>query len=96
MNILGYQGGFLDEEEKQVRRTASVKVISVAIIAKIVAVLISEGFVGEAAPVNVNRRISTFCSLLVVLISVSMLMFTCVSAAVLAQAAELGKESGKE
>ena len=55
MKALGYQGEFIEEEESQPRKTAQAKSISVGMIAKIVAVLMSEGFSVEAAKVGLKR-----------------------------------------
>ena len=55
MKALGYKGEFVEEEEPQPRKTAQTKSISVGMIAKIVAVLMSEGFSAEAAKVGFQR-----------------------------------------
>ena len=50
LKALGYKGDFLDDEEQQVRRTKNgMKTVSVSMIAKIVAILMSEGICVEGA-----------------------------------------------
>ena len=50
LRALGYKGDFLEDEEQQVRRTKNgMKTVSVSMIAKIVAILMSEGICVEGA-----------------------------------------------
>ena len=98
MKALGYKGEF-EEEEPQPRKTAQTKSISVGMIAKIVAVLLSEGFSVEAAKVGFKSSTpwvsGFFLLVLVCMVMVAFVSMKCLSAAVLAQAEGLGKE-GKE
>ena len=55
MKALGYKGEFIEEEESRHGKTGQTKSISVGMIAKIVAVLMSEGFSVEAAKVGFKR-----------------------------------------
>ena len=102
---LGYGGDFVDEQESQVRRTKGrSSAISVSMIAKIVAMLMSEGINVEGAKIgldmgmaNVGTKHSTSCRLgicLFVLVCVGscVMLSMCPSAAVLAQATGLGKK----
>ena len=103
MKALGYRGEFIEEDEMQTRKVTKMKSISVGMIAKIVAVLMSEGFSVEATRIGeVFVESKPWCMsglywlILICLgmfICVSMTM-TCSSAAVLVQAVGPGK--GKE
>ena len=96
MKALGYKGEFVEEEEPQPRKTAQTKSISVGMIAKIVAVLMSEGFSVEAAKVGFKRSTpwmsGFFLLVLVCMVIVAFVSMKCLSAAVSAQAEGLGKE----
>ena len=96
MKALGYKGEFVEEEESQPRKTAQAKSISVGMIAKIVAVSMSEGFSVEAAKVGFKRStpwMSGFFLLVIVcMVVVAFVSMKCLSAAVSAQAGGLGKE----
>ena len=96
MKALGYKGEFVEEEEPQPKKTARTKSISVGMIAKIVAVLMSEGFSVEAAKVGFKsstRWTSGFFLLaLVCMVMAAFVSMKCLSAAVLTQAEGLGKE----
>ena len=103
MKALGYRGEFIEEDEMQTRRVTKMKSISVGMIAKIVAVLMSEGFSVEATRIGEVFVESKPCCMsglywlilicLGMFICMSMTM-TCSSAAVLVQAVGPGK--GKE
>ena len=103
MKALGYRGEFIEEDEMQNRRVTKMKSISVGMIAKIVAVLMSEGFSVEATRIGEVFVESKSCCMsglywlilicLGMFICMSMTM-TCPSAAVLVQAVGPGK--GKE
>ena len=100
MKALGYKGEFVEEEEEpQPRKTAQTKSISVGMIEKIVAVLMSEGFSVESAKVGFKRSTpwmsGFFLLVLVCMVIVAFVSMKYLSAAVLAQAEGLGKE-GKE
>ena len=90
MKALGY------EEEPRPRKTAQTKSISVGMIAKIVAVLMFEGFSVEAAKVDFKSSSpwmsGLFLLVLVCIVMVAFVSMKCLSAAVLAQAEGLGKE----
>ena len=96
MKALGYKGEFVEEEEPQPRKTAQTKSISVGMIAKIVAVLMSEGFSVEPAKVGFKRSTpwmsGFFLLVLVCMVIVAFVSMKCLSAAVSAQAEGLGKE----
>ena len=103
MKALGYRGEFIEEDEMQTRKVTKMKSISVGMIAKIVAVLMSEGFSVEATRIGeVFVESKPWCmSGLYWLILICLGMFicmsmtmTCSSAAVLVQAVGPGK--GKE
>ena len=89
MKALGYKGEFVEEEESQPRKTAQTKSISVGMIAKIVAVLMSEGFSVEAAKVGFKSSTpwmsGFFLLVLVCTVTVAFVSMKCLSAAVLAQ-----------
>ena len=96
MKALGYKGEFVEEEESKPGKTGQTKSISVGMIAKIVAVLMSEGFSVEAAKVGFKRSTpwtsGFFLLALVCMFVVAVVSMKCLSAAVSAQAEELGKE----
>ena len=96
MKALGYKGEFVEEEEPQPRKTAQTKSVSVGMIAKIVAVLMSEGFSVEAAKVGFKRSTpwmrGFFLLVLVCMVIVAFVSMKCLSAAVSAQAEGLGEE----
>ena len=96
LKALGYKGDFLDDEEQQVRRTKNgMKTISVSMIAKIVALLMSEGICVEGA-FTVEKEQNSWhelsivsCCLICIGLCCIVSMFT--SAAVWAQAVRFGK-----
>ena len=101
LKALGYRGDFLDEEEQQVRRAATgIKSISVSMLAKIVAILVSEGISVEGTKVEAEEKsheISTsgnfgFCLLVLICIGLCCMFTMFVSAAVWDQAFGFGKE----
>ena len=101
LKALGYRGDFLDEEEQQVRRAAiGIKSISVSMIAKIVAILVSEGISVEGTKVDAEEKsheISTSgnfgcCLLVLICIGLCCVFTMFVSAAVWDQAFGFGKE----
>ena len=102
LRTLGYKGDFLDEEEHQVRRMKKgMKTVSVSMIAKIVAVLMSEGICVEGAfavkgqsPCHVLSIMS--CCLICIVVCCMLSMF--IPAAIWDQAFSFGKEEkeGKE
>ena len=101
LKALGYRGDFLDEEEQQVRRAATgTKSISVSMIAKIVAILVSEGISVEGTKVEAedqSHEISTscnfgFCLLVLICIGLCCMFIRFVSAAVWDQAFGFGKK----
>ena len=101
LKALGYRGDFVDEEEHKVRRKKTgMKTISVSMIAKIVAVLMSEGISVEGTKVfaeEQNFGISTSCNFGCCLLVLICIVLCCIwsmsmTAAVFAQAPGLGKE----
>ena len=97
LRTLGYKGDFLDEEEQQVRRTKNgMKTVSVSMIAKIVAILMSEGICVEGATTYAKEKNSWHES------SISLRILICIglccilsmftSAAVWDQAFRFGKD----
>ena len=101
LRALGYRGDFLDEEEQQARRAATgMKSISVSMIAKIVAILVSEGISVEGTKVVAEKKsheISTSgnfgcCLLVLICIGLCCVFTMFVSAAVWDQAFGFGKE----
>ena len=105
LRTLGYRGDFVDEQENQVRRTkGKSNALSVSMIAKILAMLISEEVSVEGVKIgmdigmaNAGIKHSTSCRLgicLLVLVCVAscVMLSMCPSAAVLAQATGLGKK----
>ena len=66
LKALGYRGDFVDEEEHQARRTKTgMSSISVSIIAKVVAILVSEGISVDGTKVfaeEQDREVSTSCN----------------------------------
>ena len=96
LKALGYKGEFLDDEEQQVRRTKNgMKTVSVSMIAKIVAILMSEGICVEGA-FTVEKEQNSWhelsivsCCLICIGLCCIVSMFT--SAAVWAQAVRFGK-----
>ena len=103
MKALGYRGEFIEEDEMRTRRVTKMKSISVGMIAKIVAVLMSEGFSVEATRIGEvfveSKSCCTSGLYWLILVCLGMFIFTsmttkCPSAAVLVQA--VGLEKGKE
>ena len=103
MRALGYRGEFIEEDEMQIRKVTKPKSISVGMIAKIVAVLMSEGFSVEATIIEEVSVESKSCCVSglywLMLVCLGMFIFisvimTCLSAADLVQAVGLGE--GKE
>ena len=96
MKALGHKGEFVEEEESRPGKTGQTKSISVGMIAKIVAVLMSEGFSVEAAKVGFKRSTpwmsGFFLLALVCMVVIAVVSMKCLSAAVSAQAEGLGKE----
>ena len=96
MKALGYKGEFIEEEESRPGKTGQTKSISVGMIAKIVAVLMSEGFSVEAAKVGFKRSTpwmsGFFLLALICMVVIAVVSMKCLSAAVSAQAEGLGKE----
>ena len=101
LKALGYRGDFLDEEEQQVRGAATgIKSISVSMIARIVAILVSEGISVEGTKVEAEEKshqISAsgnfgFCLLVLICIGLCCMFTMFVSAAVWDQAFGFGKE----
>ena len=102
LKALGYRGDFLDDEEQQVRRAATgIKSISVSMIAKIVAILVSEGITVEGTTTTEaeeqSHEISTscnfgFCLLVLICTGLCCMFIMFVSAAVWDQAFRFGKE----
>ena len=96
MKALGYKGEFVEEEESRPGKTGQTKSISVGMIAKIVAVLMSEGFSVEAAKVEFKRSTpwmsGFFLLALVCMVVIAVVSMKCLSAAVSAQAEGLRKE----
>ena len=99
LRTLGYKGDFLDEEEHQVRRMRKgMKTVSVSMIAKIVAVLMSEGICVEGAiaakgqsPCHGLSIMS--CCLICIVVCCMLSMF--IPAAIWDQAFSFGKEEKK-
>ena len=96
LKALGYKGDFLDDEEQQVRRTKNgMKTVSVSMIAKIVAILMSEGICVEGAFTVAKEQNSwhefsiVSCCLICIGLCCIVSMFT--SAAVWDQAFRFGK-----
>ena len=96
LKALGYKGDFLDDEEQQVRRTKNgMKTVSVSMIAKIVAILMSEGICVEGAFTVAKEQNSwhefsiVSCCLICIGLCCIVIMFT--SAAVWDQAFRFGK-----
>ena len=97
LKALGYKGDFLDDEEQHVRRTkGGTKAISVSMIAKIVAILMSEGICVEGAFTVAKEKNSLHgfniasCCLICITLCCILSMF--MSAAVWDQARGFGKE----
>ena len=97
LKALGYKGDFLDDEEQHVRRTkGGTKTISVSMIAKIVAILMSEGiyvegvFTVEKEQNSVHGFSIASCCLICITLCCMLSMF--MSAAVWDQACGFGKE----
>ena len=100
LRTLGYKGDFLDEEEQQVRRMKNgMKTVSVSMIAKIVAVLMSEGICVEGAfkvkGQNPCHGLSVMsCCLICIVVCCMLSMF--IPAAIWDQAFRFGKEEKEE
>ena len=101
LRALGYRGHFLDEEEQQARSAATgMKSISVSMIAKFVAILVSEGISVEGTKVVAEEKsheISTSgnfgcCLLVLICIGLCCMFVMFVSAAIWDQAGGFGKE----
>ena len=99
LRTLGYRGGFVDEQENQAQRTkGKPNAISVSMIAKIVAMLISEGISVEGAKIGMDMGLAKvgfkhstscrlgICLLMLVCVASCVMLGMCPSAAVLAQA----------
>ena len=100
MKTLGYKGDFIDEVDQQVRKVKQTTTISVGMIAKIVTILMAEGFQVEA--VKLDTKHSTPCMsglflVVLLLIVVFGALFTrSTSAAALAREAGVGKKKVEE
>ena len=101
LKALGYRGDFLDEEEQQVRKAATgIKSISVSMIAKIVAIVVSEGISVEETKVEAEEKSHEIsasgnfgcCLLVLICIGLCCVFTMFVSAAVWDQAFGFGKE----
>ena len=99
LRTLGYRDDFVNEQETQVRRTSNAKMISIGMMAEIIAILASDEFTVEAAKVGIKHSTSCavgLCLLVLVCVAISFVTIMCPSAAVLAQAGGFGQESRKE
>ena len=99
LRALGYKGEFLEDEEQQVRRTKNgMKTVSVSMIAKIVAILMSEGICVEGAFAMKEQSSClglNFMSCCLICMVVCCMLSACIPAAVWDQAFRFGKK-GKE
>ena len=100
LRALGYKGDFLEDEEQQVRRTKNgMKTVSVSMIAKIVAILMSEGICVEGAFATKEQSSClglSFMSCCLICMVVCCMLSMCIPAAVWDQAFGFGNKEKEE